>query len=536
MRGAAIANLRIPGTLVRRARMRGCLLGLCLTLSACGGGSSGGGSTTTAVTAPPPVPATPLDLELRALISDNGLTGDPAAGRNLPTIDDPIPQLGKLLFFTKGLGGGMDTACVSCHHPLLGGGDGLSLSIGVEAVQPDVLGPDRTHPDGLPNVPRNAQTVFNSGLWDSGMFWDSRVESLNKDPGLNGAGSTIRTPDSPLFVADVNAGNSLPAAQARFPVASAQEMKTGGFEPNADNDTIRAHLAARIGDYGTGAGELVPNGWLEEFQTAFASALPAEQLITFENIAFAIGEYERSMVFVNNPWRTYVEGDNGAISATAKEGAILFFTDPATDPADTDGAGCHQCHSGDFFTDEEHHTIAFPNIGPGRGDGNNDDFGREHETGLLQDRYRYRTPTLLNIEVTGPYSHAGAYEILNDVLRHYNGPNGQINNYFDAGGWCQLDQFENVPNCETLFPNAEANTRAANNKVGRERNTLPLGESLPRANLNNADRQDLIAFLETLTDPCVLDPVCLAPWIADPTDSGPDGEQLNAVDQNGNLL
>lgn len=515
-----------------RANAPGCLVALLLTLSACGGGGSDTPArATTAVTPPPPTAPDALDVELRALITQHGLTGNPAAGRNLPSISDPVPQLGKLLFFSKSLGGGMDTACVSCHHPLLGGGDGLSLSIGVGAAEPDVLGPDRTHPDGLPNVPRNAQTVFNSGLWDSAMFWDSRVESLSKDPRLNGAGSGIRTPDSPLFVADINAGASLPEAQARFPVTSAEEMKTGEFEPAGDNDTVRAHLAARIGDYGAGAGELVPNNWLAEFRTAFVSALPAEQLVTFDNIAFAIGEYERSMVFVDNPWRAYVEGSNIAISNGAKRGAILFFTD-----VDVDGAGCHNCHSGDFFTDEEHHTVAFPNIGPGRGDGNNDDFGREHETGLLGDRYRFRTATLLNVEVTAPYTHAGAYETLNDLLRHYNGPNGQIDNYFEAGGWCQLDQFEDVPDCALLYPDSEANTGAAFNKVQRERNTLPANESLPRANINNADRRDLIDFLETLTDPCVLDPACLAPWIADPADTGPDGGQLNAVDGNGNQL
>ena len=59
---------------------------------------------------------------------------------------------------------------------------------------------------------------------------------------------------------------------------------------------------------------------------AFASAAPAEQLITFDNIALAIGEYQRSQVFVNSPWRSYVRGDNDAIGDAAKRGAILFFT------------------------------------------------------------------------------------------------------------------------------------------------------------------------------------------------------------------
>ena len=66
---------------------------------------------------PPPPPSTdPLDIELRALITTLGLTGAPATGRQLPAIEAPIPQLGKQLFFSKSLGGGFDSACVSCHH------------------------------------------------------------------------------------------------------------------------------------------------------------------------------------------------------------------------------------------------------------------------------------------------------------------------------------------------------------------------------------------------------------------------------------
>ena len=49
------------------------------------------------------------------------------------------------------------------------------------------------------------------------------------------------------------------------------------------------------------------------------------------------------------------------------------------------------------------------------------------------------------------------------------------------------------------------------------------------------DAPPLIAFLQALTDPCVLDRACLAPWIPDPSEA-PDGNQLNAVDVNGNPL
>ncbi len=474
-------------------------------------------------------PLTESDLALQALIEDRNLTSNPADNRILPNINDPLPQLGKKLFFSKSLGGGFDSACVSCHHPTLGGADGLSLPVGVEAVDPNLLGPGREHQSGLPPVPRNSPSVFNVGLWDTGLFWDSRVESIGKEPGTNGALSGIRTPDTNFLQIDDDAGQNLVAAQARFPVTSADEMKTVGFEDGSDNNTIRAHLAARLGNYAIGSGELAVNNWLTEFQQAFATTETAESLITFDNIAHAIGEYERSMVFVNTPWHRYVAGDTDAITEQQKQGAILFFT-----PGNEGGAGCAACHNGPLFSDGAHHTVAFPQIGPGKGDGNNDDFGRERETGDSADRYRYRTPGLLNIAQTAPYGHAGVYESLEEVVDHYRNPQRAVNDFFDNGGWCQLAQFASTANCTTLYPDAEANSRLALDKLDAERRA---GQSrFQPIGLTNEEVDQLVAFLEALTDDCTTDRTCLAPWIADPTNNGPDNQQLNAINKQGSPL
>ena len=98
----------------------------------------------------------------------------------------------------------MDTACVSCHHPALGGADRLSLSVGVAAEKPEVLEPGRTHSatgffyDGGPTVPGNSPSTFNIALWDRALFHDGRVESLSSARLANGTGGPIRTPDAPL--------------------------------------------------------------------------------------------------------------------------------------------------------------------------------------------------------------------------------------------------------------------------------------------------------------------------------------------------
>jgi len=467
-------------------------------------------------------PESALDLQLDSLLDREGLTGDPSAGLSLPTIAEPLSQLGMKLFYTKGLGGEMDSACVTCHHPSLGGTDQLSLSVGVESIDDELLGEGRLSLDGSFAVPRNAPTTFNSALYRQSLFWDSRVAQLD---------SGIRTPDSAFNTPDPDAGDSLLIAQARFPVTSVEEMKTNRFETDSNNDAIRSHLAARIGGYDGGfnaANELSVNNWLPEFQTAFGSSESAETLVTYENIAQALASYEASQLFINSPWKNYLDGDNAAISDDAKRGAILFFT-----PENDGGGDCSRCHSGDFFSDESHHVVAFPQIGPGKGDGpnNDDDFGLSRETGNNNDRYKFRTPSLLNISMTAPYGHTGAYQTLRDVVQHYDRPQRAVD-FFDDNDWCEsIVDTPNPQNCNALFPNAENNTRLANNALDNQ----PRGESINGINLNNNEVNQIVEFLETLTDPCIEDRECLSPWIPE-IDNGPDGQQLNAVNQFGNRL
>jgi cytochrome c peroxidase len=470
------------------------------------------------VVANPPVA---VATKIRSLIAEQGLTGDALGGRTLPSIGDPVAQLGMKLFFSKSLSGQTDTACVSCHHPMMGGGDNLSLPIGVDAQIPELLGTGRRHSsagfdyDGGPTVPRNAPTTFNIGLWDEVLFHDGRVESIGKEPLLNGEdGAGIRTPDSPFASADSNAVN-LTQGQALFPITSAEEMRAS-FGDGTNNQEVRDALAARLVD------QTLPNTWLAEFQSAFNSTATAEDLITFQTISHALGEYERSQVFVDSPWKAFVEGDDGAISESAQRGAELFYSS-----SEEGGADCAACHSGDFFTDEKFHVVATPQIGRGKGDGEagDDDFGRFRETRELADMYAFRTPTLLNVAVTGPWTHAGAYTDLAQMIRHHLEPAETLDEYdftlaaLDPG--IQGD-------------NAQANTQLA--LMTLQALQASGGSKLPTLDLTDTDVEHLLAFMHALTDTCVEDRGCMGQWIPDNTDGGPDALQLNAVDANNELL
>lgn len=465
-----------------------------------------------------------LDNSLRMIINSQSLTGNPLLNRTVPDIKSPQAQLGMDLFFSKTLGGDFDSACVACHHPVLGGGDNLSLPIGVEADVPDLLGPGRSNenashnPEGGPPVPRNAPTTFNVVAWDKFQFHDGRLESLDKTPGANGAGDLgIRTPDSPLGEADPLAGNNLVHAQARFPVTSNEEMK--GFDHTIyTNQTIRELLAGRLGGYGDEADALIDlDHWLEKFRVALSNADgSAEELITEQNVSMLISEYERSQAFVNTPWKKYVEGNKNAISVNAKKGAILFYSSSSEG-----GANCSSCHSGDFFTDESFHNLAMPQIGPGKGDGEDGskDFGRARETGITEDKFAFRTPSLLNVEVTGPWSHAGAYSSLEAVVKHHLNTADAIENYDEQ----QLTQL-GIRHLDQML----VNTKEALDSP-----------SFALENIQLSDMQVgfLVEFLKALTDPCTQDRKCLGQWIPDgDVRNDPNGDQLNAVDQDGNLL
>lgn len=450
---------------------------------ACGGGQSD--------------PGTETDVALRQEIREQGLRGDPAVGIEVPSIDSPLAVLGRKLFFSKTLGGDEDSACVTCHHPVLGGGDGLAQSIGVGAVEPDLLGPGRTHPDGDLTVPRNAPSTFNLALWETGLFWDSRVELL-EDGG-------IRTPDSEYGVADPNAGESISAAQTRFPVTSAEEMRGFEFALGADNEGVREALVARLSE---------DEAWRAEFGAVFDSSE-----VTYARIAEAMAAYEDSQLFTDTPWAAYVRGQLDAISDAAKRGALLFFR-----TVDEGGADCASCHVGDFFTDEAFHSVAAPQIGRGKGDGfkETNDFGRARESADRNDRFAFRTPTLLNVSATGPYFHSGAYDELADVVRHQLDPRDAVLEYEPSRvPMAASEDFET--NRQEMLDFLDVSGRA----IDTYATPISLGDS---------GVDDLVAFLESLTDPCVLDRDCLAPWIADPVTDDVDGGLLLAVDDGGKPL
>ena len=496
-----------------------------LLLTGCGSGSSD----STPETPVPPVPPVPdLDAELRQLISRHQLSGDPAqlvqAEQIVPhDTDAPLEKLGQLLFFSRTLSGDYDVACASCHHPLLAGGDGLSLPVGVAAQDPLLLGPGRLldldkdldpSKDAGPNVPRNSPTVFNVALYNRALLHDGRVFVLDEDVQPGGSNQNIRTPESGK-AADPFAGANLLEAQAKLPLVSNREMRNFRYPLLSDPEQYRQLLMGRLrGEQDPGL--MSPGAaaaWLQRFQAAFGTEDGAS-LVNLGNVQKALAAYQRSMIFTDTPWRDYVRGNDQALSEQAKRGAKWFLGDQQDG-----GLGCHVCHSGDKFSDERFYNAGFPQIGRGlRADSS--DPARWGVTLAGNDVHAFRTPSLINVAATAPYGHAGAFDSLEQLLHYHADPRAESQRYFATSAVSMLTQFLQSG---ALYPSAESLTATALGSASHGR----IAELFPGP-LSREIVDDLVAFLSALTDRCVSNPDCVSRWIP-VHEEDPDGHLLLAT-------
>lgn len=183
----------------------------------------------------------------------------------------------------------------------------------------------------------------------------------------------------------------------------------------------------------------------------------------------AIGEYLKTIRTVDAPFDAYLRGDESALSAAALRGLDLF----------AGKANCASCHSGAMLSDGDLHATGVPDhpellglagardttalrqitmlrhyatLGVPNYMNLREDVGNYVVTKDRADWGRFVTPSLWDVGQTAPYMHSGVFDTLAAVVEFY-----------DAGG-------------------------GSDNPAG----LMPLG-------LSNAEKADLIAFLESLT-------------------------------------
>ncbi|MGJ8597492.1 cytochrome-c peroxidase [Sulfitobacter sp.] len=341
-----------------------------------------------------------------------------------------LVELGRDLFFDPILSGNKNIACATCHHPTLGTSDAMSLSVGEGGVG---LGESRRVDMGnapKARIPRNAPALFNLGAKEyTVMFHDGRTA---KD---RHAMFGIRMPEGRTLERPIV---SALAAQNILPILSPDEMSGHPGE----NDVADAVAEERIMGDG-GAWDILAErvDSIPEYRQRFSEVGSSAIHITDIGTALSafIGSEFRA---TESPFDRYLNGDD-TMSEEQLAGMDLFYGK----------ARCSTCHSGTFQTDHDFHAIGLPQFGPGKDDYASD-AGRGMITSEKEDMYRFRTPTLRNISMTGPYGHNGAYANLEDIVRHhldavkglasYDRSKAVLADDVDSDDWKAMDDFDEV--------------------------------------------------------------------------------------------
>ena len=289
-------------------------------------------------------------------------------------------ELGKTLFTDRRLSADGTISCSHCHHPNKVFTDGFSVARGI---------------GGLKGV-RNAPTLVNAVFYTS-FFHDGRKVSLEE--------------------------------QALDPFVTP-------FEHGLKDHQYVLSVITKDPTYS------------DTFKQVFSVPVKA---ITMEHVAQAIASFERTLVSGNSAFDRYqYGGEKQAMSASEIRGMRVFRRK----------GNCGNCHEigweSALFTDNLFYNlgVGYERLKPiysilmnelkvsmkeGRSpnyDMLNDiqraELGRFNVTHILSDIGRFKTPTLRNIAVTGPYMHDGSLKTLEEVVEFYD-EGGVANPRLDGG-------------------------------------------------------------------------------------------------------
>lgn len=441
--------------------------------------------------------SSPLGIVSVALLAHLGLKSSAGVARELgvdafvppvrPAQDEdflqPSPEqveLGRLLYFDKLLSGNRNISCATCHSPVVATADGLSINVGTGGRGLSVLRDAGALPlapiDPVERGQRNMPPVFNLGhasfermFWDGRIFADPRVPQGFQSP----AGAELPFGFEHLI-----------EAISIFAPTERQEM-TGEA---GTNELANAALSSPF--TGVWDGLLVRLRAIPEYVALFTAAFPEiggdPDAIEMVHVGRAIGAFQ-AVAFRSDdsPFDRYLRGDRDALSGEQLAGMRIFY----------ETARCDACHSGTFQTDLDFHAIGVPQVGPGFGGvgfAGHEDFGREGVSGDPADRYRFRTPSLRNVALTGPWGHDGFFNSLEGIVRHHLDPWTSL--YRADPSQIVLPPRPDLDRIDLIVFEDPATTAAIASRI----------ELAPQA-LSDAQVSDLIAFLHALTDPRALD-------------------------------
>ncbi|MCC9622555.1 methylamine utilization protein MauG [Thalassospira sp. MA62] len=367
----------------------------------------------------------------RLSLQTNGVA-EIAAASDL--VYDSKSALGEALYFDTRLSANQTMACATCHEPGMGFRDPRtdvangSFSMGDDG---ESLG-DR-------NAPMAAYASFSpvfhvreDGVAVGGQFWDGRADDL--------------------------------AAQAGGPPLNPIEMGM------TDKHTIMERLRE-------------DDDYVAAFKTLFGDNVWNDDDRAYDAMTQAIAAFEQTETFApfDSKYDRFLRGEY-KMTPEEELGRVLFFSQQFTN--------CNTCHmlktsptaEGETFTNYEFHNIGVPRNVATRGAVKKDVTFTDN--GLLDNpaiddvsyKGKYKTPSLRNVAVTGPYMHNGVFADLETVVRFYN-------KY-----------------------NSKAKINQINPETGEPWGEPEVPETISLTELEQGDALDakrisaIVAFLKTLTD------------------------------------
>jgi cytochrome c peroxidase len=223
-------------------------------------------------------------------------------------------------------------------------------------------------------------------------------------------------------------------------------------------------------EMGLTLGELVSKVAAEDFYAELFTDAFGDDTVTSNRISRALAQFVRSIISTESKFDLGRASNFSNFTAQENQGRGLF-----------NGRGrCDTCHGSDNFVPNNvfNNGLENPSTDPGVGG----------ITGRPQDLGKFKVPSLRNIALTSPYMHDGRFDTLEEVVEFYN------------------SQIADHPN---LAP------QLRDGRPPRPGQPPQPGGPI-RLNLSPAERNALVAFLHTLTDPNL----ATAPKFSDPFDYG----------------
>ncbi len=138
-----------------------------------------------------------------------------------------------------------------------------------------------------------------------------------------------------------------------------------------------------------------------DYKKLFGQAFPNSD-INSENMLKALSQFMVMVTSSNSRFDKFRRNEPGGNLSSDEHTGYAIFNNK-----------CASCHATDLFTDQSFRNNGLP-VNPAV-----HDKGRFLVTDNANDLYKFRVPSLRNVEKTAPYMHDGRYGTLESVLNHY---------------------------------------------------------------------------------------------------------------------